>query len=144
MSPLRRSLAPPLSLTDGDVLPGRWGSDRRLRPDPALNPLPAVALIISIFAVWIGWTVGYVAGSQAKENSQLGQALSLMVRAPTLDSALAESRVTMRRLDTLAAKATRRPRQPPAPIRTVPLGRPASGIGPERFPALQARTDSTP
>lgn len=84
-----------------------------------------MALILSIFAAWMLWLAGYVAGSNAKENSQLGQALSLMVRAPELDSVLADSKVTMRRLDTLAATATRRQRLPkpisaPQPLRVTP------------------------
>jgi hypothetical protein len=77
-------------------------------------------LIVSVFACWVFWTVGYLSGRSAERGSQLGQTLALVVRAPVLDSALAESRVTMRRLDTLAAKATTVPRNrvrmPVAPL----------------------------
>jgi hypothetical protein len=105
--------------------PGRDWHHEPARDTP--NPLPALALIVSIFAVWVGWTVGYLSGRTAERGSQLGQTLALVVRAPALDSAVAESRETTQRLNAWLAKPTTMPRNrvrmPQAPSNPSDSGR---------------------
>ena len=62
------------------------------------HPLPALALIVSIFACWVFWTVGYLSGRTAERGSQLGQVLALQPRADSLDRLVADSRAMLGRL----------------------------------------------
>jgi hypothetical protein len=94
-----------------------WVPDPSTHRDP--HPILAIAIILALAGYPMAFGLGVWSGATREHGSQLGQALSLMVRAPTLDSALAESRITMRRLDTLAATATRPRNRPPAPRHAV-------------------------
>lgn len=94
----------------------------RRRDDPApaetLNPLPALALILSVLGCVVLYAVGFLAGRTAERGSQLGQVLALAPERDSVESALAWARTLQSRLAALQPRATRpanRATLPPAP-----------------------------
>jgi len=97
--------------------------DWKPAPIPSVSnphPLPALALILSIFAVWLGWTVGYLSGRTAERGSQLGRVLALAPQQDSLEAALQ----WVRGLG-WPPKPPLSPRRPSAFRRTEPLRVPA-------------------
>jgi len=118
------------------TLPSRdWQPD----PVPASNPLPALALILSVLGCWVFWTVGYLSGRSAERGSQLGQVLALAPQRDSLEAALA----WVRRLG-WPPKSPLGPRQPATLSRAKPLRTPALPRWEAPPTLLAAPPDTTP
>lgn len=97
------------------------------------NPLPALALLLSILGCWVFWTVGYLSGRTAERGSQLGQVLALQPRAAALDSALTWARGLQARLDALPKPTP--PRTAPRRVAPATLAPQRPEMAPQKFPS---------
>lgn len=89
------------------------------------NPLPALALLLSILGCWVFWTVGYLSGRTAERGSQLGQVLALQPRADSLEALVRDSREMLERLARI--------QNPPRIVSTAPsrpVAQPSPGANP--------------